>query len=277
MSTAVKHVILVVILLFLVQCALSRNLISYEEMRSDSQLFADKIIAHVDGLDYTIIPSNEYGCFMLLDQRDYDGNGTIDALIKILKGCGSSGNTNSLLIITMNDIGYFNISDIVGTSCHDPILEEKDGKVILSFIDEIEDSDYCEIEVYKKRFIYDGMKLNCIEDSRKCELLATKEFRSKEFLNDDKWGEKLIQFDIDGDNKLDTIRFKYWDRWGRMNWTIDCSSHGHIDGEYACKRFGILSVSTNGMRDLVMDSDEILIWKDGRYANANTQMLDSKK
>ena len=60
-----------------------------------------------------------------------------------------------------------------------------------------------------------------------------------------------LPFDADGDEFVDTFQCRYWERWGAVMCDVASSKHGLVKNHSGCDRIGILSSSTNGMKDLV--------------------------
>ena len=77
----------------------------------------------------------------------------------------------------------------------------------------------------------------------------------------------LLQYDLDGDGKPDTISGSYWSRWGRiLVENIQFGTGKTLElSEVNCKCIGVLETSHNGMRNLVCDASAQYHWDGKTY------------
>ena len=90
------------------------------------------------------------------------------------------------------------------------------------------------------------------------------EVNSYEF-DQDKTEEIVRTFDADGDDTPDKLICGYWRRWGAAVCDVESSANGYLDMSLGCKRFGVLSSETNGMKDLVCNKFSKLIFDGKEY------------
>ena len=81
-------------------------------------------------------------------------------------------------------------------------------------------------------------------------------------------GHAFILVNLDNDKLKDTIYGDYWHRWGSMNWGIGFGDGKAFNESHeGRKRIGVLSSKTNGVNDIVLDFDDIMIWDGKKYIN----------
>lgn len=112
---------------------------------------------------------------------------------------------------------------------------------------------------------YNHGKLEVISESVNAAVLPTLlEVNSYEF-DQDKSEEIVRTFDADGDDTPDKLICSYWRRWGAAVCDVESSVNGYLDMSLGCKRFGVLSSETNGMKDLVCNKFSKLIFDGKEY------------
>ena len=82
---------------------------------------------------------------------------------------------------------------------------------------------------------------------------------------------KILEVDLDLDGKMDQMVCSYWARWGAVSCDINSSQHGEFHLSGGCNRIGVLETTTNGMRDLVCNRDDIFRFnrEEARYNYGN--------
>ena len=68
----------------------------------------------------------------------------------------------------------------------------------------------------------------------------------------------IKQLHVDSDGKLDKLICDYWSRWGDVVCDVDSSEFGYQDLSLGCDRVGVLSSSSNGLKNLVCNRFSIL-------------------
>ena len=70
---------------------------------------------------------------------------------------------------------------------------------------------------------------------------------------------------MNDDGLKDEISGSYWERWGSMNWSIKFAKGKYVPNDGARKRVGVLSSKTNGVHDIVLDLDHVMVWDGEKY------------
>lgn len=218
------------------------------------------------GKTYTLIDQSKHSCLQIVDQRDWDGNGFIDALVRHVNACGGNGAEDSFFFVSAFGNGRFELSHEFGYTSDDPVIEKwKNGwsAVVVSNNEGYNNTQ--RPEEIKERFVVDAGKAVKVEESRRKDLPSLLEMRSEIFSMDKTDEQHTIEYDLDGDGKKDLITARLWVRWGRMLWTVRFANGKKFEAETACKRIGVLSTKTNGVNDLVCDQDTVLHWNNQAY------------
>ena len=249
---------------------LSKIPIKYFSERVDGSLYS-KLKADINGNQYLILDEHDELCLSVYDERDYDGNGSTDALVQNIIACGGNCCGNSFFFVSYLGEGNFQISKYFGYSWEDPKIEEWKGvtSVLITDLNEgVNQNNPKEITV---RYVLDSDNVVKVEESERKGLVALEEIKSSDF-DFNKIDEfRSIEFDLNSDGITDYIIGKLWHRWGRIIWTIDLSSsEKEIAPKVPCKRIGILSTKTGNYNNIVCDHDDVLHWDGNTYIQEKT-------
>ena len=111
--------------------------VTFETRKSSQErLFADSLFAIADGREHYL--DNLYGtCFTIEAQRDFDGDGITDALVRDVQACGGNAVGDSFFFVTYDGKRGFVITQAFGESVFDEpkILTDDDGLTVVSIVD----------------------------------------------------------------------------------------------------------------------------------------------
>ena len=236
--------------------------IEYSVEKSDDSLFSTLRVA-ANGKTTTLLDKSKKGCLDVIDQRDWDGNGLTDALVKRITACGGNCCPNSFFFVSALANGRFEISDDLAESWQDPVIEKWKNRwsvVIVSTNAGVNTERPVE---NTRRFLLQGGKGVKVEESRRKDMPSILEMRSEIFKGPN--DEHSIAYDLDGDGKKDIISGRLWERWGSIIWTVHFANGKHFETSEACKRIGVLTTKTYGVHDLVCDQDTVYHWTGDEY------------
>lgn len=226
-----------------------------------------ELYAKVDGTEYRIdLYDDQDGfvkCIGIVEQKDFDGNGVMDALIEDNPGCGNSG-FYFYYVVSYHENGYFSNSDPVqGISCS---VENWKGQESIVVDDANVGINYDKKYTKKNRYVFKDGKMELVETMKQQPMVALKEINSFEFHNGKEESILKLEFDLDEDGVMDYFEFSFWERWDEML----------MDGLYlngreiqnfntGMNRLGILSSMTKGMHDLVINENTVVKWDGEKY------------
>jgi hypothetical protein len=241
--------------------------VNYFVSRATDGLFSKRLKAEIDGRTYVIIDEKDDLCLDVVDQRDYDGNGSDDALIIHITACGGNGSGNEFIFVSYLGGGHFQKSESFGYSWGDPKIEKWKGRwsVLVTSHNEGFNTDAPEERI--ERFVLDSGRAVKVEESERRAIISVVELRSGQFDFNKHDEVKNLSFDLDGDRIDDKIEARLWHRWGRIIWTVKFSSGALYSSDVGCKRIGILLTKSNSINDLVCDQDTVLRWTGAAYAS----------
>ncbi len=233
----------------------------------EEKLFSENILkAELDGKTYIVISKkDEIRCLEIVDQRDYDGNGTTDALLSFNNTCGGNCCANSFFFVSYLKDGHFQKSDAFGYSWANPNIKKWKQKWSVLVTSNNEGVNNNPAKEIIERFVLDSGKAIKVEESERKEIISIVELRSDQFDFDKENQIKIINFDLDGDQIEDKIETRFWHRWGRLLLTVNLSSGYVFKSNFGCKRIGVLPTKSNSVNDLVCDQDSILRWNGSEY------------
>lgn len=225
------------------------------------------LLASINGKSHVVISKSKGRCLRLADQRDFDGDGLLDALVEELPGCGGNCCPSSFFFVSARPDGAFAISDEFADSWEDPVIEKWKGQWSVVFVSNNEGTNLMRPVEITRRFVFQNGKPLKVEERRRKDLKAIVEMRSEIFKDDLNNPDEThsFQYDLDGDGKQDTISGTLWQRWGRIRWTVEFANGKTFSSEDACKRIGVLPTKTNSVNDLVCDQDTVLHWNGAEY------------
>jgi hypothetical protein len=237
---------------------------------NDVPYFSD-LRATVNGRTYQLIDRSKQMCLQVVDQRDFDGDGFVDALVENILGCGGNCCPNGFFFVSNVGAGRFEVSDEFADSWGDPVIEKWKGRWSVVVTSSIEGIDQQRLCAMTRRFVLESGKPVLVEEWRRKEMESIAEIRSECFDPKKVDETQSIEYDLDGDGKKDQIISKYWSRWGSMMWSIEFADGKKYSSDLGCKRIGVLATKTNRVSDLVCDQDTILRWNGREYEDQAEQ------
>jgi hypothetical protein len=161
--------------------------------------------------------------------------------------------------------GKFTLSEEFGENAGEPIIEKWKGKNSVK----IESQSLVSMEKWTERYVLKNGKAVRVEYNKKVPMKAVKELLPSDCTDEgdltEKSGKK-IYFDIDGDGAKDYIHGTYWSRWNLIgNWRIIFANGKKFESDDSVMRVGILSTKTNGVHDLVLNFNDVMVWDGKRY------------
>jgi hypothetical protein len=248
----------------------SQAQITYTVKQPDEKSFGPStLLANINGKSHVVIGKSQGRCFLLADQRDFDGDGLMDALVEELPACGGNCCPSSFFFVSARPDGSFAVSPDFADSWDAPVIEKWKGRWSAVFVSKNEGMNVNRPVEATSRFVFRGGKPLKVEEHRRQELKAIVEMRSEIFKNgfNDPDETHSFQYDLhdDGNGKKDTIRGTLWARWGRIMWAVEFADGKTFSSNDACKRIGVLPTKTNGVHDLVCDQDTVLHWTGAEY------------
>ena len=211
---------------------------------------------------YKITDFEEDGIFVkIVDVRDYDDNGYVDALIE--ETCGGTACPLNALFFCFYDYenDVFKTTEWFGAISEEPKIEQWNGKWSVRITSGKIRASYSAEE----RYIFEEGKAIRVGNEEIKPLEAQLEMLPEDFSDDEKKTEKVMKYDLDGDGLDDAIIGKYWDRWSSINWEIKFANGAYFKGKASCLRLGVLPTKTNGVHDLIIGLDQVHIWTGEEY------------
>lgn len=235
-------------------------------------LTSQTLMATVDDLDYQI-QEFEYALPGVEVLKDFNGDGTLDAVISIHAG-GNCCPASYYFVADMKN-GHFAVNLIEDIySWEGPSPEIFEGQWAVKFVSLNEGMNTSDYEQDIHLYTLKADKPFLLSKTKKREVVAEAEMRSNAFDMDsnDMNQVQSISYDINDDGAVDTLTCGFWSRWGRL---ASCAvsltgSSEKIKIEGNCKRLGVLRASENGLSKLVCDSDQILVYDAAENAYAET-------
>jgi hypothetical protein len=243
---------------------LKRTKIAYSTVPQGS-VIDTALHAAIDGHEYSVVSKSENLCLEVLDQHDYDGNGSSDALVSNISACGGSGSANSFFFVSYLGDGHFERSDEFGYSWVNPVVEQWNGRWTVLVESNNSGANLHAPEEVRERYALADGKAVLLERSGRSEIVAEIDVRSDVFASGDPDRTEKLEVDLDSDGVSDVVSFRYWERWGSFLWSVNLSRGSSYESNTGRKRLGVLQTSTKGVRDLVADHDTVLRWNGTRY------------
>ena len=177
----------------------------------------------------------------LIVQKDFNGDGVMDALISITRLCGGSGEWEETMFVTVAD------GKIVTVPVAGGKVVEEGGR----FLIKSESDDATEY------FGFDGQKAIMVRSVPHRKLAAIVEFRTKGGLNDNEV--ETLDADLDMDGKSDRITCHIWQRRAVVTSCILPLPGGRTEEiKLSCGRVGVLNTLSNGYRELVCNNNAVI-------------------
>ena len=221
------------------------ELVIYKEEKKSVERFAGRpsmvatVVALINGKRLEVPSEN---CPVdLIVQKDFNGDGVMDALISITRLCGGSGEWEETMFITVAD------GKVVTVPVAGGKIVEEGGR----FLIKAESDDATEY------FGFDGQKAILVRSVPHRKLAAIVEFRTKGGLNDNEV--ETLDADLDMDGKVDRITCQIWQRRAVVTSCILPLPGGRAEEiKLSCGRVGVLNTSSNGYRELVCNNNALI-------------------
>ena len=208
----------------------------------------------------------EYTFLEIFAEEDLDLDGHKELILKIHHGGNCCG--YEYAIVSYRGENFFSITEhelLDGKFFPDLKIIANGGNPILKIHSRSEVADTVSQDERIILMQYKHGKLEVISESINAALLPTLiEVNSYEF-DQDETKQIVKTFDADGDQTPDKLICSFWTRWASAVCDIDSSVNGYQDMSLGCKRIGVLSSETNGMKDLVCNRFSKLIFDGKEY------------
>jgi hypothetical protein len=190
--------------------------------------------ATANGKTYSLIGRSKKMCLQIVDQRDFDGNGLIDALVVHITACGGNCCPNQFFFVSALGDGRFEVGDEFADSWADPVIERWKGQWSIVVTSNNEGINLDRPVEITRRFVLEGGKAVKVEERRRKDLESIAEMRSEIFNIDDADEMHSIEYDLDGDGKKDQITGRLWSRWGRILWSVQFADGKKFSSDTGC-------------------------------------------
>ena len=239
------------------------NYYTSNKANGGSPTFYWDLTAKVDGKKHVISKDEHWmSIFKILD---FDEDGYEDALLLTVPCMGGNACEGAYMFCSYSKNGKFTLSEEFGFDASKPIIEKWNGHNSVK----IELFSPASMKASTERYILKNGKAVRVENKKKVPMSAIVELLPSD-CNDEleltQNSGKKIFYDIDGDGAKDYIHGSFWYRWGLIgSWRIIFANGKKYEGKNSTGRVGVLSTRTNGVHDLVIDFDEIMIWDGKKY------------
>lgn len=230
--------------------------------------YREDLFASINGTEYLI--TNEhlqiYYHKSIFAQEDLDGDGRDEVILEIHHGgncCGSE-----YAIVSHRGENYFSITQhevFDGAGFPSFELVDYKGEKLIQVVNMPNGAENTSQSIMISLLKYEYGQLTLLSQTENASLIpAILEVNSFEF--DDENSVQIIkEFDADGDDIVDKLICDYWPRWGSTVCDVDSSVFGYQDLSSGCHRFGVLSSTSNGLRDLVCNGFDRLTFDGKKY------------
>ena len=225
----------------------------------------------VNGVKQKVKIDEEQLCRLeLICQKDFDNNGILDAIFMFDPACGGNAGGSGLFLCSIDKNGDLIISrfKISGWLKNINIEKSNFGWSIIIKSNSVGFGND-ELNELDEQFSFNEGKLSLISVRKKVKIPAVFEV-SNDIFNGNENIEIIKYFDLDNDGINEKFEFRYWLRWGSIICKdVELSKTRKRFKLSTCKRFGILDSETNGVRDIVIDLDDVHYWDGNSYLERN--------
>ncbi|SNR13944.1 conserved protein of unknown function [Tenacibaculum jejuense] len=283
-----KYTILFAFILMFMSCKMNKEetltqknvTISYQLNEGEDHC-SKQLLASVDGKEQVIVDYDENLYLYIQLQDDFNNDGALDILLEDRKGCHNKGEYSylshegsSYFIITY-DGEKFQRTEAVGKAWNGIEMELKEGKFHFT-IETHATSIYSNTEQLscndkEETFVLEDYQWKRVSVDQVSKREAIKEVSCQELIDDSSVVEarEYIDFDFDNDGYGDQLILTY----NKITKGFDDFDMRLYRGnpqriqipKRSAKRVGVLASKTNGVNDLVIDCDEILVWNGKKY------------
>lgn len=231
-------------------------------LRDEENVFQSNLIFAKKG-DRKIKVTKEEKCLLLVDQKDFDGDGDTDLLVEDVVACGGNCCPNSFFVVAYDGNMKFKISENFNSSWEGIKVEK--WKDRWSFVATYVRAGANTLDYYEatKRHILINGKITLVEFFEKEEMKALYNIRAKQFDIKKEGQVKVFEFDIDGDGVKEKIKCRLWNRWGVVQ--CEVKKGEKILVKVSGKRAGFLKTKSSGFHDIVVNHDVIHKWNGKKY------------
>lgn len=223
------------------------------------------LVGTFNGKRQILVSKSKNKCLQIIDQRDFDGDGLLDALVEDITACGGNCCPSQFFFVSALPDGSFAVSDEFADSWKDPVIEKWKGHWSVVVVSNNAGMNRERPVEFTRRFVLEAGKAVKVEERQRKDMKSIIEMRSEMFKSENGQETHSFKYDLDGDGKKDTISGKLWERWGSILWTVEFANGKIFSSNTACKRIGVLPTKTNGVNDLVCDQDTVLHWDGSEY------------
>jgi len=238
---------------------------SIGEFVTDSDIISQRLSAIIQGQEYIVVSETENQCLRIYDQRDYDGDGYIDALMMYLSGCGGNCCPNQFYLVSYRGNGQFYRSDLFGYSWVNPTIERWQDTWRITVTTDNQEATLDEPMNTKDHFILkDGRVVKIDEDVSVINphLLT---IQSQDVADLKANETRSFPYDLNDDGIPDQVIVEFWARWNQLMWFAQFSNGVTIQSERSCQRMGVLPTQTWRVHDLVCDDHLVYRWNGYTY------------
>jgi hypothetical protein len=220
----------------------------------------DLLIVEDKGIKYLIQQENENWYLShfhkeIIDTVDLDGDGVEEAILMAHRTGNCCGPT--FFIISKVQDGFFVITT------HDELtgwprltIKHRNSEPEIWVRNISEGADETSMEETLSVLKFKSGKLYLVSKySNMASIKALIEVTSEEL---SEGNDKILEIDLDFDGEKDKLMCSYWARWGAVNCNVLSSKFGKFHLSGGCNRVGVLESSTDGMRNLVCDRNDVL-------------------
>lgn len=237
---------------------------SFEFRKVDGEP-AYALMGNFEGYSQEIIAPEAAGCLDVVATQDLDADGFQDILLRYNSACNGQCCLNSYFVVSYRGNGRYQTSSRQGQAFREPVVTEWKGQWSILIENSPEATISTAISGNSERFLLKDGELVRVEEIVPQEMAAVAEFRASAFESIPETDTLKLQFDLDADGKMDLIWGTFWKNRGRLRWSVNFGNGKIMWDGTPCKRLGILPTKTEGLHELVVDTDRILEWTGKRF------------